>query len=120
MHPPTNRPLYQDDPPDTPLGVNFNTKMASSFLRYLLCGYAEIKSTKVREGQNLQFMKMVASFQEIDRFYACPYEDRKQRVYGRFLCPFTQNESILDDWSVIVQSARWLELCNVLYIIRDR
>jgi hypothetical protein len=94
--------------------------MASSFLRYLLCGYAEIKSTKVREGQNPQFMKMVATFQEIERFYACPYGDRKQRVYGRFLCPFTQNESTLDDWSVIVQSARWLELCNVVYIIRDR
>ena len=51
-----------------PLDTNFNTKLVSGFLRYLLCGYAEIKSYKVREGQNLQFMKAVASFQEIERF----------------------------------------------------
>jgi hypothetical protein len=54
------------------LDTNFNSKLVSGFLRYLLCGYAEIKSTKVREGQNLQFMKMVASFQEIERFTIIP------------------------------------------------
>ena len=42
--------------------------MAPLFLRIWLCGYAEIKSTRVREGKNLQFLKAVATFQEIERF----------------------------------------------------
>jgi hypothetical protein len=52
----------------TPLGVNFNTKLASVFLVSCHWNNAEIKSAKVRKGQNLQFMKVVASFQEIERF----------------------------------------------------
>ena len=97
------------------MGVNFNTKMASSFLRFLLCGYAEIKSSKVREGQNLQFMKAVASFQEIERFTVAHRSLFGIMNFVRFLPANYQNESTLDDWSVIVQSARWQELCNVLY-----
>jgi hypothetical protein len=83
--------------------------MASSFLRYLLCGYAEIKSTKVRKGQNLHFLKVVASFQEIERFTVVHRSLFEKMNFVRFLPANYQNESALDDWSVIVQSARWQE-----------
>jgi hypothetical protein len=115
MHFLHNRPLYHSSPSNTPLGTNFNTKLASSFLRYLLCGYAEIKSAKVRKGQNLQFMKVVASFQKIERFAVVHRSLFGIMNFVRFLPANYQNESTLDDWSVIVQSARRQELCNVLY-----
>ena len=60
--------LYQNRRLFSPLGTNFNTKLVPIFLHIWLCGYAAIKSAKVRKGQNLQFMKVVASFQEIERF----------------------------------------------------
>ena len=120
MHRPTNRPLYQDDPSNTPLGTNFNTKLASVFLVSCHWNNAEIKSAKVRKGQNLQFLKVVASFQENERFTVAHRSLFVKMNFVRFLPANYQNESTLDDWSVIVQSARWLELCNVLYIIRDR
>jgi len=62
--------LYQNHHPNTPLDVNFNTKLASAFLVSCHWNNAEIKSAKVRKGQNLQLMKEVASFQEIERFTA--------------------------------------------------
>ena len=65
-------------------------------------------------------MKVVASFQEIERFTVVHRSLFEKMNFVRFLPANYQNESTLDDWSVIVQSARWLELCNVLYIIRDR
>ena len=107
--------MYQYHHPDTPLDTNFNTKLVSGFLRYLLCGYAEIKSKKVRKGQNLQFLKVVASFQKNERFTVAHRSLFEKMNFVRFLPLDTQNESTLDDWSVIVQSARWQELCNVLY-----
>ena len=101
------------------MDTNFNTKLVSSFLRYLLCGYAEIKSSKVRKGQNLQFLKVVASFREIERFTVAHRSLFVKMNFVRFLPANYQNESALDDWSVIVQSARWQELCDMLYICYD-
>ena len=106
MHFLHNRPLYQSYQPNTPLGVNFNTKMAPLFLRIWLCGNAEIKSAKVIKGQKLQFMKVVASFQENERFTVAHRSLFEKMNFVRFLPLDTQNESTLDDWSVIVQSAR--------------
>ena len=102
------------------MGTNFNTKLVSLFLRLSHYRYAEIKSSKVREGRNLQFIKAVVSIQENERFYVAHRSLFGIMNFVRFLPPKYQNESTLDDWSVIVQSARWQELCNMLYIIRDR
>ena len=61
-------------------------------------------------------MKVVVSFQEIERLYVAHRSLFEKRNFVRFLPPKYKNESTLDDWSVIVQSARWQELCNVLYL----
>jgi hypothetical protein len=100
-----------------PLGTNFNTKLASAFLVSCHWNNAEIKSAKVRKDQNLQFMKVVDSFQEIERFAVAHRSLFVKMNFVRFLPASYQNESTLDDWSVIVQSARWQELCNMLYRI---
>ena len=64
-------------------------------------------------------MNAVDSFQENERFYVAYRSLFEIMNFVRFLPANYQNESALDDWSVIVQSTRWLELCNVLYIFRD-
>ena len=115
MHFLHNRPLYQDDPSNTPLDTNFNTKLVPLFMHLWPCRYAEIKSSKVRIGQNLHYLKDGVSFQEIERFYVAHRSLFEKKNFVRFLPLDTQNESTLDDWSVIVQSARRQELCNVLY-----
>jgi hypothetical protein len=118
MHPPdsfsTNRPLYLYHPPDTPLDTNFNTKLAPLFMHLWTCRYAEIKSSKVSKGQNLHFLKVVASFQENERFYVAYRSLFEIMNIVRFLPPKYQNESALDDWSVIVQSAKRSKLCKIL------
>ena len=115
MHPTTNRTLYHYLHPNTPLDTNFNTKLVSVFLVSCHWNNAEIKSSKVRKGQNMQFLKVVASFQENERFTVAHRSLFEKMNFVRFLPLDTQNESTLDDWSVIVQSARRQELCNVLY-----
>ena len=60
-------------------------------------------------------MKAVDSFQENERFTVAHRSLFEKMNFVRFLPPKYQNESALDDWSVIVQSARRQELCNVLY-----
>ena len=100
----------------SPLDVNFNTKMASVFLVSCHRNNAEIKSVKVRKGQNMQFLKVVDLFQENERFTVAHRSLFVKMNFVRFLPANYQNESTLDDWSVIVQSARWQELCNMLFI----
>ena len=51
-------------------------------------------------------MKAVASFQEIERFTVAHRSLFVKMNFVRFLPANYQNESTLDDWSVIVQSAR--------------
>ena len=67
----------------------------------------------------MQFLKVVDSFQENERFTVAHRSLFEKMNFVRFLPLGTQNESTLDDWSVIVQSARWQELCNVLYKVCD-
>jgi len=97
------------------LGTNFNTKLVSVYLVSCHWNNAEIKSAKVGKGQNMQFLKAVASFQGIERFYIAHRSLFEIKNFVRFLPPKYQNESTLDDWSVIVQSAKRSKLCNVLY-----
>ena len=51
-------------------------------------------------------MNAVDSFQENERFYVAYRSLFEIMNFVRFLLPKYQNESTLDDWSVIVQSAR--------------
>ena len=51
-------------------------------------------------------MKVVASYQENERFTVVIRGGLIMAHDRRFLCPFTQNESTLDDCSVIVQSEK--------------
>ena len=95
--------MYQNPHSNTPLDTNFNTKLASVFLVTCHWNNAEIKSEKVIKGQNLQFMKVVASFQENERFTVAHRSLFEKMNFVRFLPLDTQNESTLDDWSVIVQ-----------------
>ena len=60
-------------------------------------------------------MKVVASFQEIERFNVAHRSLFVKMNFVRFLPANYQNESTLDDWSVIVQCARWQELCNIIW-----
>ena len=96
---------------------NFDTKLASCFLPFSDFHHAEIKSYKVRKGQKLHFRVGRASFQENERFSVVHRSLFEKMNFVRFLPANYQNESTLDDWSVIVQSARWQELCNMLYLI---
>jgi len=100
------------------LGTNFNTKLASGFLRHWLCGYAEIKSAKVRKGQNLQFMKVVASFQENERFTVAHRSLFVKMNFVRFLPANYQNESTLDDWSVNRPKCKKVKIVQNTYLIR--
>jgi len=100
------------------LGTNFNTKLASGFLRHWLCGYAEIKLAKVRKGQNLQFMKVVASFQENERFTVAHRSLFVKMNFVRFLPANYQNESTLDDWSVNRPKCKKVKIVQNTYLIR--
>jgi hypothetical protein len=51
-------------------------------------------------------MNAVDSFQENERFTVAHRSLFEKMNFVRFLPLDTQNESTLDDWSVIVQSAR--------------
>ena len=105
MQPPTNRPLYHYYPPMPPLDANFDTKLASLFLPFWAFHYADNKSSKVMDGQILQFLMGSASFQEIERFSVVPREASKTAPEGWFLCSFSQNASTVDDYWPIVHSA---------------
>lgn len=59
-------------------------------------------------------MKVVASFQEIERFTVAHRSLFVKMNFVRFLPANYQNESTLDDWSVIVQSAKRSKLCKIL------
>jgi len=63
----------------------------------------------------MQFLKVVDSFQENKRSTVVHRSLFEKKNFVRFLPANYKNESTLDDWSVIVQSARWQKLCNVLY-----
>ena len=54
----------------------------------------------------MEFLKVVASFQENERFTVAHRSLFGIMNFVRFLPANYQNESTLDDWSVIVQSAR--------------
>ena len=97
--------MYQNHHPNTPLDANFDTKLASSFLAFSGFHHAENKSSKVREGQKLQFLMGLASFQEIERFSTGPRGVSKMALDGWFLCSFSQNASTVDDYWPIVHSA---------------
>ena len=62
----------------------------------------------------MQFLKVVASFQENERFTVAHRSLFEKMNFVRFLPPKYQNESALDDWSVIVQSAKRSKLCKIL------
>ena len=80
----TDRPLYHYYPPDTPLGTNFNTKLASGFLHHWLCGYAEIKSAKVGKGPKSAIYEG-GGFILINRtFYRCPQESLCKNEFRSF------------------------------------